>query len=95
MSWNTRIRRIHRWLSVAFALAVIVNVAAFTQGQPARAGLLGLPPLVLLLPIGLYLFVVPHAAAWRDARPHPLVSSTPPISRNKVLIGGLSAMYSP
>lgn len=66
MNWNTWIRQFHRWLSIAFTLAVIVNVAAFGQEQPAIwIGLLALFPLALLLLTGLYLFVLPYAAKWR------------------------------
>jgi hypothetical protein len=70
MSWNNRVRQIHRWLSIAFTLAVIVNIIAnvTTTGQGELAlwlGLLALLPLVLLLLTGLYLFVLPYAARWR------------------------------
>ena len=34
MNWTLKIRQIHRWLSIAFTLAVLVNIAAMTQGQP-------------------------------------------------------------
>lgn len=67
MSWNRWIRQIHRWVSVAFTVAVAV-VAALTwmQGEPAvwvyLAPGLGL---ALLLLTGLYLFVQPYAARWR------------------------------
>jgi hypothetical protein len=68
MNWNNRVRQIHRWLSIAFTLAVIVNVIAMGQGEPALwVGLLALLPLVLLLLTGLYLFVLPYATRWRSA----------------------------
>jgi hypothetical protein len=35
MNWNMWVRQIHRWLSIAFTLAVIVNVVAMGQAQPA------------------------------------------------------------
>ena len=67
MNWNTKIRQIHRWLSIAFTLAVRVNIAALTQGEPAVwIGLLALFPLILLLASGLYLFALPYAARWRQ-----------------------------
>ena len=67
MNWNNWIRQIHRWLSIAFTLAVIVNVVAMSQTQPAVwVGLLALLPLILLLLTGLYLFVLPHATRWRN-----------------------------
>lgn len=69
MNWNTSIRQIHRWLSIAFTLAVIVNVVAMLQEKQAVwVGLLALFPLILLLVSGLYLFVLPYAARWRGAR---------------------------
>lgn len=69
MNWNMWVRQIHRWLSIAFTLAVIANVVAMGQGQPPIwVGLLALLPLVLLLLTGLYMFVLPYAAAWRGGR---------------------------
>jgi hypothetical protein len=69
MNWNMSVRQIHRWLSIAFTLAVIVNVIAMMQEKQAVwVGLLALFPLTLLLLSGLYLFALPHAAKWRGAR---------------------------
>ena len=69
MNWDTSIRQIHRWLSIAFTVAVIVNVVAMVQEKQAVwVGLLALFPLVLLLLTGLYMFVLPYAAKWRGAR---------------------------
>jgi hypothetical protein len=69
LSWNTWLRQIHRWLSVAFTVAVIVNIAAMAQKEPAVwVGVLALVPLVLLLLTGLYLFVLPHAARWSSGQ---------------------------
>ena len=66
MNWNAWVRQIHRWLSIVFTLAVIVNVIAVAQkAQSLWVGLLALFPLILLLLTGLYLFVLPHAARWR------------------------------
>jgi hypothetical protein len=67
LNWNKWIRETHRWLSMAFTVAVIVNVAALIKGEQAVwVGLLALLPLVLLLLSGLYLFVLPYAAKWRS-----------------------------
>jgi hypothetical protein len=67
MNWNYFIRQVHRWLSIAFTVAVIVNVAAMMQGiQAVWIGVLALLPLILLLLSGLYLFALPYAAKWRS-----------------------------
>jgi hypothetical protein len=69
LNWNEWIRQIHRWSSIAFTVAVIVNIVALRQKEPAVwVGLLALFPLVLLLFTGLYLFVLPYAAKWRSGR---------------------------
>ncbi|MBI1212750.1 MAG: hypothetical protein GC190_14895 [Alphaproteobacteria bacterium] len=66
MNLNVWIRQLHRWLSVAFALAVIVNIAAVTQERKTLwIGLLALIPLVLLMLTGLYLFAWPYITASR------------------------------
>ena len=66
MDWNKWIRKIHRWLSIAFTVAVIVNVVAFVhEKQSVWVGLLALLPLALLMLTGLYLFVLPYAPKWR------------------------------
>lgn len=66
MNWNTWIRRIHRWLSIAFTLAVIVNLIALArQTQALWIGLLALFPLILLMLSGLYLFALPYVTKWR------------------------------
>ncbi len=63
---NALIRQIHRWLSIAFTLAVIVNIVALIQkSQAVWIGLLALFPLILLLISGLYLFALPWVARFR------------------------------
>ena len=70
MNWNKWLRQMHRWLSIAFTAAVIVNIVALVQGtQAVWVGLLALLPLAVLMLTGLYLFVLPYAAAWRGGRP--------------------------
>jgi hypothetical protein len=67
LNWNQSLRQVHRWLSIVFTAAVIVNIVAMMREQPAVwIGLLALLPLVLLLLTGLYLFVLPYAARWRS-----------------------------
>jgi len=68
MNWNLLIRQGHRWISILFTLAVLVNIAAMTQGQPPLwVGLLALFPLILLLVSGLYLFALPYIGRARRA----------------------------
>jgi hypothetical protein len=69
MSWSKWVRQTHRWVSIAFTLAVIVNFIAVTQKRYTLwVGLLALVPLALLLLTGLYLFVLPYATKWRSGR---------------------------
>jgi heme A synthase len=56
LNWNKWIRQTHRWPSMAFTVAVIVNIVAVVQGRyNSRLGLLAVFPLALLLLTGLYL----------------------------------------
>ncbi|CCE03153.1 hypothetical protein [Bradyrhizobium sp. STM 3809] len=67
MNWSNMIRQAHRWVSIAFTLGVIVNIAAMTQTQPAFwVGLLALLPLIVLLATGLYMFARPYVARPRS-----------------------------
>jgi len=69
LNWNKWVRQTHRWLSIAFTVAVIVNIVAVVQGKyTSRVGLLTGFPLALLLFTGLYLFVLPYAAKWGSGR---------------------------
>ena len=69
MNWNKWVRQTHRWLSIAFTVAVIVNIVAVAQKKyTASLGLLAVLPLALLLVTGLYLFVLPYATKWRGER---------------------------
>jgi len=69
MNWSHWIRQTHRWLAIAFTLTVVANFAAMTQGPPpAWVTYSPLFPLALLLFSGLYLFVLPYATKWRNAR---------------------------
>jgi archaellum biogenesis protein FlaJ (TadC family) len=62
MSPSKWVRQIHRWLSIAFTLAVIANLVALAQEKSAIwVGLLALLPLIVLMLTGLYLFVLPYA----------------------------------
>jgi len=69
LNWNKWVRQTHRWLSIAFTVAVIVNIVAVAQKKyTASLGLLAVLPLALLLLTGLYLFVLPYATRWRSVR---------------------------
>jgi cellulose synthase/poly-beta-1,6-N-acetylglucosamine synthase-like glycosyltransferase len=60
------IRQVHRWLSIAFTVAVIANVVAMVlETQAVWVGLLALFPLILLMLTGLYMFALPYAAKSR------------------------------
>jgi membrane protein CcdC involved in cytochrome C biogenesis len=66
LNWNNGVRRIHRWLSIAFTVSVIVTFAALAQEKPVVwVSYVPLPPLFLLMLTGLYLFVLPYATRWR------------------------------
>ena len=68
MSSNMWIRQIHRWLSIAFTLAVIANIVAMTQQVEATwIGFLALVPLIPLLITGLYLFALPYVSRRSNA----------------------------
>jgi len=61
MKFNMWIRQIHRWLSIAFTMGVIVNFFNVAGGHPAYwMYFLALIPMFLLLFTGLYLFALPY-----------------------------------
>lgn len=69
MSWSNWIRQFHRWVSLVFTMAVVVNVVALVWAeQAAWVDLSALLPLALLMLTGLYLFVLPYAANWHSGR---------------------------
>ena len=66
---NNVIRQTHRWLSIAFTVAVIVTFVALAQERPVVwVSYVPLLPLALLLFTGLYLFALPYATKWRSGR---------------------------
>ncbi|WP_167380624.1 hypothetical protein [Bradyrhizobium arachidis] len=66
MNGNKWIRQIHRWLSMAFTVAVIANIVALTmQIQATWIGLVAFVPLIPLLATGLYLFALPYVSRKR------------------------------
>ena len=69
MNWNKWFRQTHRWLCIAFTVAVIVNIVAVVRGRYATwIGLLAVAPLALLFFTGRYLFVLPYATKWRSGQ---------------------------
>jgi hypothetical protein len=69
MNWSKWIRQAHRWLSIAFTIAVVINIVALVRKEQAVwVGLLALVPLIFLLLSGLYLFALPYAVRWRGER---------------------------
>jgi hypothetical protein len=69
MNWNKWVRQTHRWLSIVFTVAVIVNGISVAQGKYTnRLGLTAVAVLALLLFTGLYLFVLPYAVKWGGGR---------------------------
>jgi hypothetical protein len=69
LNWNKWVRQTHRWLSIAFTVAVIVNGVTVVQGKySSRLGLLAVFVLALEFFTGLYLFVLPYAARWGSGR---------------------------
>ena len=71
MNWNSSIRQIHRWVSIAFTVTVIANFVALAQGggmPPPWVTYSPLLPLALLLFTGLYLFMLPYLVKWRSGR---------------------------
>jgi hypothetical protein len=69
MNWSKWVRQVHRWLSIAFTATVVANFVAMGLGEPpAWVVYSPLPPLLLLLLSGLYMFALPYAVRWRSAR---------------------------
>ncbi|MGC4897240.1 hypothetical protein [Micromonospora sp. DT31] len=65
---GTRIRRLHRWFSVAFTVTVVVTFVALAQEDPiVWVSYVPLFPLLLLLLSGLYLFALPYLRRRRTA----------------------------
>jgi hypothetical protein len=66
VNWNTWVRQLHRWLSIAFTVTVIANFIAMGLGEPPSWVVYSpLLPLFLLLFTGLYMFALPYAAGRR------------------------------
>jgi heme A synthase len=69
LKWNNWVRQTHRWLSIAFAVTVIVTFVALARERPVVwVSYVPLLPLALLFFSGLYLFALPYVPRWRSAR---------------------------
>ena len=69
MHWNKWMRQTHRWLSVAFTVAVLINLVAVLKGRYTNLlGLVAVAVLALQFFTGLYLFVLPYANKWRSGQ---------------------------
>lgn len=69
MNWNLWIRQSHRWLSIIFTVTVIANFGfrALASGEPPPwLTYSPLPPLLLQLLTGLWLFALPYTARRRS-----------------------------
>lgn len=67
MNWTLWIRSVHRWFSVLFTLAVVATFISMAQPQPlVWVSYTPLPPLLVMLVTGLYLFALPYVARWRS-----------------------------
>lgn len=57
------LRQVHRWSGFAFSIAAIANIVALVLDSNAQwLGLVAVVPLLVLLPTGLYLFMLPYLA---------------------------------
>ena len=69
MNWNNFVRQGHRWMSIAFTVAVLATFIALAQAKPiVWVSYVPLFPLALLFFSGIYLFVLPYAAKRRGGR---------------------------
>jgi hypothetical protein len=66
-TWPRWVRQFHRWVSVAFVLAVIATSIALAQAEPILwMSYIPLIPLFLLFVTGVYLFALPYFARWHQ-----------------------------
>jgi len=69
VNWNKWIRQVHRWMSIVFTVAVIINGVVVVRGKyNPKLGLMAVGLLAVLLFTGLYLFALPYANRWRSGR---------------------------
>lgn len=69
LNFSKWVRQIHRWLSIAVTVAVIINGVAVVGNRYATwIGFLAVVPFFLLMFTGLYLFALPYAVKSRSGR---------------------------
>jgi hypothetical protein len=69
MNWNKWIRVAHRWLSIAFTVAITINFIAILHKRYTNTlGLMAVSVLALSFVTGMYLFVLPYFIKWRSVR---------------------------
>lgn len=67
MRFNSGVRTFHRWMSLVFTvLVIVVRVASIRPEPPEWVFYLPLPPPVLMLISGLYLFALPYCPKSRQ-----------------------------
>jgi hypothetical protein len=67
MNWNKWFRQTHRWLSILFTVAVIINGVMVARGHYSnKMGLTAVGIMALMLITGLYLFALPYFAKRRE-----------------------------
>jgi heme A synthase len=61
MNWSKWMRQSHRWLSMVFTVAVIINGVTVVRGKyNNKLGLSAVGILALLFLTGMYLFALPY-----------------------------------
>lgn len=71
MKWNHWFREVHRWTSMVFMAAVLLNILLIgrvSEETSTQVGLATLLPLFLLMITGSWLFVLPYVTKWRRRR---------------------------
>jgi len=67
--WNRWIRQTHRWLSIVFTVAIVINLVTILRGKYSqKLGLMAVAVLALMFLTGVYLFLLPYAGRLRGRR---------------------------
>ena len=66
MSRRLTVRQFHRWISVVFLLAVLINTIVVVRGgYNNQLGFLAVVPLFILMASGVVLLIQPYLARWQ------------------------------